>query len=139
MCKNVIHAAPRILVGLLFLVAGIMKLTIMTPEAFSGMIEANFAMVGLTGSLALIAAWLVTLGEIVGGAIVLAGKMVPTKIYKIAIRVLIFITTAAVIFVQWGDVNSVFKDLIIIAVLFQICHSKAVCPIGLTGDKKHHN
>jgi uncharacterized membrane protein YphA (DoxX/SURF4 family) len=49
MCKNMIASAPRILVGLFFLVAGIMKLTIPGAEGFSNMINTNFGTGGMFG------------------------------------------------------------------------------------------
>ncbi len=126
------YALPRILVGLLFLIAGIMKLTMMGPEVFSGIINSNF---GTSGSFGLLLSWLVIIAEIGGGAVVLAGKLAPRKLYKFSIRILIIITLAAAFFVQWGNINNVFKDLIIVAVLFQICNTRIICPMGITGEK----
>jgi uncharacterized membrane protein YphA (DoxX/SURF4 family) len=86
---------------------------------------------------------LVIIGEIGGGAVVVLGKLVPEKLYKFSVRILILITLATAIFVHIAgisgnvmtEINATFKDLIIVAVLVQICHSKITCPFGITGEK----
>lgn len=147
MCKkDIMHAAPRILIGLFFLIAGIMKLLIPGSEGFADMVNGSF---GISGSFGLLLAWLVVIAKIGGGAVLMAGKMVPTKLYKFSIRILVIISVTAAVFVHLipaisldgeafiTQINSMFKALIIAAVLVHICHSKTVCPMEITGEKTH--
>ena len=134
-CKAFSLALPRITTAILFLFAGLSKLFVMTPVVFAtGMITPNF---GFTGGFALVVAWLVILGEIVGGLSLLVGKMIPAKLYRTFIRVLMLILLGAIIFVHGrnGDVMGVLKNLVILSVLISLCHTKPICPMGLTGHK----
>ena len=134
-CKAFVMALPRITAGLLFLVAGISKIATMGVAGFAaGAIVPNF---GITGGLALFVAWLVIIGEIAGGAALLAGKLIPTKIYKGLISVLIVIMLGAILMVhlRHGDIIGALMGLVILAVLKSVCMTAPICPMGITGKK----
>lgn len=135
MKKSIAMALPRIVVGILFTVSGFSKLFMIGAAGFATM--AITPVFGITGILALVVAWLVIIGEILGGLVLLAGKFIPTKIYQMLISVLIVIMLGATIFIygRAGDIMGVLTHLVIISVLFNISMTSPVCPIGITGKK----
>ena len=137
-------ALPRILIGLFFLIAGIMKLTIPGLEGFSGFLGGAF---GIEGTFAMIISALVILAEVGGGIVLILGRVVPLKLYKFSALILAIVAFASAIIVHgvagiWpstpemmGSVNTMFKDLIIVSVLLGLAYTKPVCPMSATGDK----
>ena len=128
----------KIAVGILFLVAGIMKLFVMGPGAFAGMLS---GLLGLSSGLALVAAWLVALVELVGGAAILAACKFPCKkTYKILVSLLIAIIVVAILSVDiFGanfDAMSLLKHLVILGVLIDICPCLKACAGGKCHSEK---
>jgi hypothetical protein len=83
MCKKtMVSKLPYISLGLLFVFAGIMKLFIISPAAFAGMIEMYFGMIGLVGGVAVFVAWLIAIAELLGGVCLLFWKFCTTNDFK---------------------------------------------------------
>lgn len=137
MCKkNMMVKLPQILLGLLFVVAGVVKLFVISPANFAGMIEMSFGMIGLAGGLALAAAWVVAIIEVLGGLALILSKLIPVKITKILISLLIIVMAAAIIFVhvRGGDLMSALKDLVLLSLLVAVC--KSPCCLKKACSKK---
>lgn len=108
-------------VGLLFFVAGIMKLFVTGPSGFAGGLE---SMLGFGSGLALVAAWVVTLVELIGGAALLLGSKFPcAKTYKILVWLLIIVMLVIIIGVNLlgGEFMDALKHLVILGVLVDVC------------------
>ncbi len=115
-------------VGLLFLVAGIMKLFVMGPSGFAAGLQ---TMLGLGSGLALVAAWVVTLVELIGGAAILLGCKFPcAKTYKVFVSLLIAVMVVVIVGVDLlGEFNPMdaLKHLVILGVLVDICSRMKKC------------
>lgn len=128
----------RIGLGLLFLLPGIDKFR-MGAEGFSGMLE---MMLGMTGGMAVTAAWLVILFEILGGLALILGKMVPKNVYRVSVLGLLVISVVALLGVhlptamgEWGGMNTVMLMFQLLATLglVGLWYTKPMCPCGMTG------
>lgn len=85
----------RLGVGLLFFVPGTMKF--MHPHMFQAMLEDLF---NVTGGLMILLYWIVVLLEIVGGVLIVLGKLFPKVLYKISILGLLSISLVALFLVH---------------------------------------
>lgn len=133
---------PQMLLGILFVVAGFMKLFIMKPEMFAGMIEMHFGMIGLVGGFAVAAAWIIAIAELLGGLALLLCKFVPAILKKVLISILIVVMIGAIVFihVKNGDLMSALKDLILLSILVAVCKQSCgemkACDMKKCADKK---
>lgn len=139
MKKNKKLSLPAMAVGILFLVAGLMKLFFMTPAGFSRMLQQAL---GFGPQLAMIAAWLVSIIETLGGIAILIRKCLPcSKIYKVFFGALIVIIIVAIIFINLGsrpvDIMGLLNNLVILSVLVSLfgCCNRA-CSTSGTCDSK---
>jgi uncharacterized membrane protein YphA (DoxX/SURF4 family) len=136
MCKKtMVSKLPYISLGLLFVFAGIMKLFIISPAAFAGMIEMYFGMIGLVGGVAVFVAWLIAIAELLGGVCLLFWKFVPRMISKTLIIILALVMFGAIVFVhvRGGDLMSALKDLVLFTLLVSVL--KTHC-CGMTKAEK---
>ena len=139
MCKKtMISKLPYISLGLLFVFAGIMKLFIISPAAFAGMIEMYFGMIGLVGGVAVFVAWVIALAELLGGVCLLFWKFIPRMISKTLIIILALVMFGAIVFVhiRGGDLMSALKDLVLFTLLVSIVKTHG-CAMK-TSEKECH-
>ncbi len=135
-CTNM--PLPVMAVGLLFAVAGLLKLFIMTPAGFAGMLEMAL---GFGSGLALFSAWLVAIFETLGGlAILFSKKLKCKKTYKALVSILILIMVVAIVSVdllgESFDIIGLLKNLVVLAVLVKLA---LCCKMGRcgAGDDKY--
>ena len=127
----------RIGVGLFFALFGAMKLFAMGPSAFQAeIIEGG---VGLSGFAALAATWLVIAFELVGGIIILLGKIVKPQIaYRVSLLGLTVITVVSFLTVHSPDAMQFLWHGMLFLVLLGLIYSPPMCPCGITGCKSEN-
>ena len=115
----------RIVVAVIFIVAGYSKF--LSPEMFQEMLASKL---GLSGSVGMIAFWLVVCFEFLGGVFLLLGKLLPRWLYKFALLGLVVIAVVA-LFVSpdWQYLA------LILATLVGLFFSSPKCLLGITGEK----
>ncbi len=125
----------RLGVGLFFLLFGAMKLFIMGPVAVSQMMVHLF---GFQLGLANIAAWLVILTELVGGILVILGKLIPRILYKFSLLGFSIITVVGFISAHMGT-EDMMKQLLwhgmLLLAIFGLFVARPKSPCGICGDK----
>jgi len=123
----------RLGVVLLFLIPGIQKL--MDSAAFQAALG---NMLGLTGTIGLVAAWLVIAFEVLGSIFILLGKLLPFQLYKISVLGLLVISLVIIFGVHLQAENiDIMKVLFMVLPTFALIGlfvTKPMCPIGITGD-----
>ncbi|MCB9809560.1 DoxX family protein [Candidatus Peribacteria bacterium] len=122
----------RVGVFVLFFFPGLQK--IQDPSSFIPMIEAGF---GLSGTVAVIVAWLVILAEVFGGLAILLGKLVPRSLYKFSVFGLLLVSLG-ILYLQTADPAMMMMwstTLLIILVLVGLLFSAPLCSMGITGYK----
>ena len=97
----------RILIGGLFLIAGLMKAFVSTPTGVAGF----FSGLGIPATLFF--AWIVMLSEIIFGLSVLTGFKMEYTVYPLIVIVLV-----AAFLTQWGNWSSFLMHIIVAANLF---------------------
>ena len=116
----------RIVVGLIFLIAGLSKL-MNGAQMFTGMLD------GIGFPMAIMFAWLVTIIEIVGGLFLILGLF-----DRIVASLLAIIMIVAVFTVHLGSWNEVKYPLLLVVLLIKFIGSRKNCGImGLCKMKKH--
>ena len=132
-CDNPALALGLIRLGVvvLFLVSGIIKL--MNPNMFHGLLQAKL---GLSGTLELVAYWVVVIVEIGGAIVVTLGKFFPKWLYKFSLLGLLVILLVATIAVHRGNVPQVMTHLLIILNIIALMFTRPMCPMGILGDRE---
>ncbi len=125
----------RMGVGFLFLIPGILKFQ--EPVTFMTMLHVHF---GWTDSTLVLATWFVVMFEIVGGLVLLLGKLVPRFVYKLAILGISVIALVALfkVHIPSGEIVGIlFMSLATLCVL-ALWFSAPMCPMGITGYKEEN-
>ena len=101
---NVIQVSNRILLGLLMLVAGILKLFVTTPEGVKNMLT------GIGFPIAIFFAWLLIIAEIVSGILIISNWKI-----KYVVFLPVIILLVATFTVTWGKWTNVIMHLILVS------------------------
>ena len=115
----------RVGTGLLFLLPGIMKF--MDGAMFKEMMLQGA--LGLSGSFVEMAYWLVVIFEVLGGAAVILGQLVPEAIYKVSVLGLLVISLVALFGVH---IPNGFAGMGLVTVLFQLLATLALAALYVT-------
>ncbi len=105
----------------------------MNPNMFHGLLQAKL---GLSGTLELVAYWVVVIVEIGGAIVVTLGKFFPKWLYKFSLLGLLVILLVATIAVHRGNVPQVMTHLLIILNIIALMFTRPMCPMGILGDRE---
>jgi uncharacterized membrane protein YphA (DoxX/SURF4 family) len=118
----------RIVVGILFLTMGFNKLS--SPDMFQGLLASKL---GLSGTMGMLAYWLVVVFEGLGGLAVFLGKLVPKIVYRISLFAQ-FVIVLVAYFSVYGALDGQFWYHLLLAVsLLGLLFAVPRCPLGITG------
>jgi len=123
----------RLGVVLLFLGAGVLK--IMNPAIIQGLIQNQ---IGVTGTLGIVLAWIVTVTEVGGSILVFLGKLVPKILYKLSLLgfLIILVVVMLTIYIPRHDPMSILSHVLMITSVLCLLFTKPMCPQGIFGDKE---
>ncbi len=122
----------RLIVGVLFVVMAYGKLK--NPEMFQGMLASKLS---LSGTLGMIAYWLVVIFEGVGGLAVLLGKLVPRSVYRLALFGQLVIILVAYFSIHLPNGDKPWYFLLLGASLLGLMFASPRCPFGITGYRSN--
>ena len=113
--KNYLKLTNRVLLGLLMLVAGLLKLFASGPDAVTGMLSS----MALFSWAPAFWAWTLIAGEVLSGAAILAN-------YKLKYAVIppMVILTVAAFFVYWGNWYSLIMHLVAVSGYSLLAYNK---------------
>jgi uncharacterized membrane protein YphA (DoxX/SURF4 family) len=99
---------------------------LMDPSAFQAALG---GMIGVTGTVALIVAWLVIVFEVLGSVFILAGPFIPKSIYKISLLGILVISIVALVEVHIpsGDMMKIIFQSFATLVVASLSMTKPIC------------
>lgn len=120
----------RVAVAVLFFFPGLNK--VLHPENFQGLLE---NIIPVSGISLLILFWGVVAFELLGGLVVLLGKILPSALYKITLlgQAIILLTALFMVTIPSGDMMGIYFHILGLASLFTLFLTRPMCPLGISG------